>query len=91
MSAINTALTIITVISVVFTIIFLVLYIMSVVRKWRVENAILAMHKDLAEIKAQLAAQATPPTPQVVEPVVASPTIESPQDSPAPDSYDREL
>ncbi|MEO5499595.1 MAG: hypothetical protein ABIR46_03785 [Candidatus Saccharimonadales bacterium] len=33
---------------------FLVLYLFSIIRKWRVDSAILQMQKDVAEIKGQL-------------------------------------
>lgn len=35
---------------------FLVLYLFSIIRKWRVDSAILHMQKDVAEIKSQLVA-----------------------------------
>lgn len=39
----------------VIAVLFLVFYIVSLIRKWKVESAVLHMQKDLAEIKASLA------------------------------------
>lgn len=39
----------------VLGILFLIFYIASMIRKWKVESAVLHMQKDLAEIKAALA------------------------------------
>lgn len=50
--------------SVVVTIVFLALmsavYIISAVRRWKVDNAILAMQKDVADIKRRLDSQPQP-------------------------------
>lgn len=35
---------------------FLILYLFSIIRKWRVDSAILQMQKDVAEIKGQIVA-----------------------------------
>lgn len=67
----------------VLTVLFFVFYVANMIRKWRVDTAILNMHKDLADIKAHLATQhsttAQPTTPPAVQPakqnqVVASDT-----------------
>lgn len=42
--------------------IFLVLYLFSVIRKWRVDSAILTMQKDVAEIKQALAGKTPRPS-----------------------------
>lgn len=47
----------------IISILFIVLYVISLVRKWKVQTAIFHMQKDLAEIKTALAA-----TPDVVTP-----------------------
>jgi hypothetical protein len=39
----------------VIAVLFLVFYIVSLIRKWKVESAVLHMQKDLAEIKAAIA------------------------------------
>lgn len=48
-------------------ILFLIFYVFGMVRKWRVQTAVLEMRKDLAEIKAQLSAPA-PKTEPIPEP-----------------------
>jgi len=58
-------------------VLFLIAYILSVVRKWKVQSAVLHMRKDLEEIKAHM----LPPAPQP-EPVVTQ--TETP-DKPTPD------
>jgi hypothetical protein len=62
----------------VLGLLFLVFYIISMIRKWKVQSAVLHMRKDLAEIKAQLV-----PAPVVAEPQVqpAEPTPEVSQSS----------
>lgn len=52
----------------VIAVLFLVFYIVSLIRKWKVESAVLHMQKDLAEIKASLAkpertVEQVPPAP----------------------------
>jgi len=54
----------------VLAVLFLVFYVVSIIRKWKVESAVLHMQKDLAEIKAALA------KPQ------AEPAITAPADKP---------
>jgi len=41
-------------------IVFLVLYALSIVRKWKVQSAILRMQKDVVEIKQALVKEPTP-------------------------------
>ena len=50
---------------------FLIAYIFTVIRKWKVQSAILDLQKDVAEIKATLKGPATtePATVQTAEPV----------------------
>jgi hypothetical protein len=57
----------------VISILFLILYIVSLVRKWKVQSAVLHMQKDLAEIKLALA-----PKPVQVEPLQAAPAPAEP-------------
>lgn len=45
-------------------------YIISAIRKWKVESAILDMHKDLKEIKAALGAK---PTATAADPALTAP------------------
>lgn len=52
----------------VLGILFLIFYVLGMVRKWRVQTAVLEMRKDLAEIKAQLNASAAPT--QKFDPIV---------------------
>ena len=54
----------------VLGILFLVFYIMSMVRKWKVESAMLKMQKDVADIKAHLATTPSPSTSQTAQPTV---------------------
>lgn len=42
----------------VLGVLFLIVYIIGIVRKWKVQSAVLHMQKDLAEIKASLIHQA---------------------------------
>lgn len=69
----------------IITILFLVLYVIGLVRKWKVQTAIFHMQADLAEIKAALVkssepneAPQTPPQPGESSRTVAA---ESPDDS----------
>ena len=48
----------------VLGILFFVFYVISLIRKWKVESAVLQMQKDLAEIKAALS-QTSQPAPVV--------------------------
>lgn len=64
----------------VLTVLFFVFYVANMIRKWRVDTAILNMHKDLADIKAQLATERpTPaqPTPPAVQPAEQNRVIAS--------------
>lgn len=56
----------------VLGVLFMVFYVMGIVRKWRVQSAILDMRKDLAEIKAQIASQ-----PAKFDPVVPTPAAQN--------------
>jgi hypothetical protein len=59
-TAITTALTAMTIIGVLF----LVVYVFGLVRKWKVDSAILTMQKDIHEIKESLGTRAPqPPEP----------------------------
>jgi len=66
---------------------FLVLYIINLVRKWKVETAVFHMQKDLAEIKAALTKQTEPkPQPNVppaasIEPIPPTPAETEPATS----------
>ena len=62
-TAITTALTAMTIIGVLF----LVVYILGLIRKWKVDSAILAMQKDIHEIKESLGTRA-PQTPEPTSP-----------------------
>jgi hypothetical protein len=54
----------------VVSVLFLIVYILSVVRKWKVQTAILRMQKDVAELKAHMVGAPTVPAPApVVEPI----------------------
>lgn len=50
-----------------------ILYIINVVRKWKVQSAILHMQKDVAEIKQHLATPIQAPAPKPVVAEVAEP------------------
>jgi hypothetical protein len=73
----------------VISILFLILYIVSLVRKWKVQSAVLHMQKDLAEIKLALAPKSVqvepvvvpPTTPERTEPAADSRTIASSDDT----------
>ena len=39
----------------VLGVLFLIFYVFGIIRKWKVQSAVLRMQKDLADIKAQLA------------------------------------
>lgn len=69
----------------VLAVLLTVLYIINVVRKWKVQSAVLHMQKDVAEIKQHLAIQAPAPS---VEPVKAN--VSEPNSEAAEDSTDRE-
>jgi|GEM_PF-2883982 len=47
----------------VLSILFFVFYIFSLIRKWKVQSAVLHMQKDIAEIKAQLVKPVTEQPP----------------------------
>ena len=64
----------------VLGVLFFVFYVISLIRKWKVESAVLHMQKDLADIKAQLsngnpASHESQPTtqPVVTEPIPVTP------------------
>lgn len=59
------------------SILFLIAYIFGIVRKWKVQSAVLHMQKDLAEIKAHMIS-AAPTTAPVAEPA----HVESVQEEP---------
>ena len=42
---------------------FLIVYVLGVVRKWKVQSAILEMHKDVRDIKQQLITKEKAPKP----------------------------
>lgn len=67
-TAITTALTAMTILGVLF----LIVYIVSLIRKWKVDSAILTMQKDIHEIKESLGSR----SPQALEQNVTSPTTE---------------
>ncbi|HEY0965556.1 MAG TPA: hypothetical protein VGE13_03700 [Candidatus Saccharimonadales bacterium] len=54
MESLGTAIMISTIISCVFLAIFLTVYIISTIRKWKVQSAVLHMQKDISEIKQHL-------------------------------------
>lgn len=59
----------------VLGILFFIFFVINLIRKWKVESAVLHMQKDLAEIKTQLANQQ--PTPaKKDEPIVAPNPVE---------------
>ncbi|MDQ5932191.1 MAG: hypothetical protein QG649_276 [Patescibacteria group bacterium] len=74
----------------VFSILFFVLFLINMVRKWKVDSAILHLRKDVAEIKIQLAskpAHAEPShSPQLSPPPVtpAAPSETEPSTSQIP-------
>jgi hypothetical protein len=59
---------------VILNALFVVFYVLGIVRKWKVQSAVLDMHKDLAEIKATLA---KPQAERTTEPAPVDP-IEKP-------------
>lgn len=73
----------------VLGVLFLIFYVLGIIRKWKVQSAVLSMQKDLAEIKATLAKPSQPadvPTPvvqppqNIVQPERANRTIASSDD-----------
>ena len=67
----------------VLGVLFTIFYIAGIIRKWKVQSAVLHMQKDLVEIKQALAARPQPVQPQpapVSEPIV-QPTLESPNNN----------
>jgi len=60
-------------VSIGLMVVFLVLYGLSIMRKWKVQSAVLNMQKDVAEIKQALVKQ---PAPQVSPPRGESQKIE---------------
>ncbi|GEM_PF-2296011 len=61
-------------------VLFLIAYIMSVVRKWKVQSAVLHMRKDLEEIKAHMIP--APVAPAVAEPVEKAPEPQANNEQP---------
>lgn len=59
-----------TIVSVIIFAIIGILYVINAIRKWKVESAILDMHKDLKEIKAALGAT---PTAAAADPAPTAP------------------
>lgn len=59
-------------------VLFLIAYIMSAIRKWKVQSAVLHMRKDLEEIKAHMLPPAPAPQPEPVATQTETP------DKPAP-------
>ncbi len=64
---------------------FTVFYIAGIIRKWKVQSAVLHMQKDLVEIKQALTARPQPVQPQaapaqISEPIT-QPTLESPNNN----------
>lgn len=70
----------------VLGILFFVFYVISLIRKWKVESAVLHMQKDVAEIKAQLAADKPQPIAAPVTPARSNQVIAQaePADSDTP-------
>ncbi|MBC7512243.1 hypothetical protein H7142_01105 [Candidatus Saccharibacteria bacterium] len=70
-----TALTVGFIVLNVLGILFMIFYVISMIRKWRVESATLHMQKDIAEIKDILSKQspAQPAPEPIVQPVQAAP------------------
>lgn len=54
------------------TLVFLILWIMGMVRRWKVQSAVLHMQKDIAEIKELLV---KPVKPVSVQPVAKEPEV----------------
>lgn len=84
----------------VLGVLFFVFYVISLIRKWKVESAVLHMQKDLADIKAQLsngnpASHESQPTtqPVVTEPGPVTPAannrVVANQDDTSPSSDSR--
>lgn len=57
----------------VLAILLTVLYVINVVRKWKVQSAVLHMQKDVAEIKQHLTTPMQAPTPEPVMAEVSEP------------------
>jgi hypothetical protein len=67
-----TTLTIAVIVMSTLGILFMVFYILSMIRKWKMESAMIHMQKDVADIKALLVRpQATPTAPQPPVPPAA--------------------
>lgn len=62
----------------VVSILFLIAYILSVIRKWKVQTAILRMQKDVAELKAHMVGTPAKAAEPATEP---APVAESTQES----------
>ena len=65
----------------ILTIVFMIFWIMGMVRRWKVQTAILRMQKDVAEIKESLA-QPTKPA-SVEKPIFIEPQSVEPDSNPA--------
>lgn len=63
-TAITTALTAMTILGVLF----LAVYVFSLIRKWKVDSAILTMQRDIHEIKESLGSRAPQPPEQTTPP-----------------------
>jgi hypothetical protein len=77
LSGIQSMLPIITIGSLVVTVLFLVLYIVHIVRRWKVDKAIIETHKEVKAIRVLLEYRQNPPTP-------AATAIDEPQDTTPP-------
>jgi hypothetical protein len=81
-----TTLTIAVIVMSTLGILFMVFYVLSMVRKWKMESAMIHMQKDVADIKALLASPsaspaASQPPVQPVAPTQSSNTIAQSDDS----------
>lgn len=67
----------------VLGILFFMFYVISLIRKWKVESAVLKMQKDLAEIKLQLNPEraASRPEPAAIQPAEQNRVIAQSNDS----------
>lgn len=66
LSGIQNMLPAITIASLVITALFLVAYILHIIRRWKVDRAIIETHKDIAEIRKLLEQNAPAPLAQSV-------------------------
>ena len=77
LSGIQSMLPIITIGSLVVTVLFLILYIVHIIRRWKVDKAIIETHKEVKAIRLLLETKQTPPSPSAPATVEELPVLPS--------------